>query len=72
MKKTKVINRKSVTSDLSIFSPIFGEDKHFITVTEWSNGEGIDVAIDDKSVMSIHYDELEAINFFFFYLQYDT
>lgn len=41
-------------------------DNDFITVTEWSNGEGFDVEISRKNSIdkfSLTHGELEAINF---------
>lgn len=59
----KTNNRKSVYEDLSKFS-IFADEHDFIEVTEWTNGEGVDVNIEDKSgsrKISLLYDEIEAI-----------
>lgn len=59
----KINNRKSIYEDLSKFS-IFADEHDFIEVTEWTNGEGVDVNIEDKSgsrKISLLYDEIEAI-----------
>ena len=44
--------------------------KDYITVTEWTNGEGWDIAIGDK-LFNLHCDELAAINYLTAFLQYD-
>ena len=38
------------------------KESDYISVTEWSNGEGWDISLNDKMI-SISRDELEAINF---------
>lgn len=58
---SEIINKKSVSENLDKFSPIFNKTD-FIEVTEWTNGEGWDITINDK-VISLHEDELEAINY---------
>lgn len=58
---SEIINKKSVSENLDKFSPTF-KKTDFIEVTEWTNGEGWDITINDK-VISLHEDELEAINY---------
>lgn len=61
-------NRKSVTAKLSKY--IYGsKDSDFIEMTEWTNGEGYDICIIDK-LISLSYEELEAINHLKYELQY--
>jgi len=33
----------------------------YVEVTEWTNGEGWDIAISDKKIVSLHFTEFEAI-----------
>ena len=33
----------------------------YVEVTEWTNGEGWDIAISDKKIVSLHFTEYEAI-----------
>lgn len=54
-------NRKSVNCDLNKFCILAKEDS-FIEVTEWTNGEGWDITIDDK-LISLSIGELDAINY---------
>lgn len=61
--------RKSVNANMKKFSPIF-KDSDFIEVTEWTNGEGWDITINDRH-MSLHYDELGAINYLIGVLNYE-
>ena len=56
--------KKSANVDLHEFS-IYGQDGDWLEVTEWVNGEGIDIILEyskrpSKSI-SLSYDELEAI-----------
>lgn len=57
--------KKSASVDLHKFS-IFGQEGDWLEVTEWANGEGIDIIIEQTKEptknISISYDELEAIN----------
>ena len=61
----KIYNRKSITDNLSKYCT-FAKENDFIEVTEWANGEGIDITIHsngrDKS-FSLTYGELDAINY---------
>lgn len=61
MKELEPVYRKSVSCDLKIFDPS-ASPSSFIEVTEWTNGEGWDITIDDKRI-SLHYTELDAINY---------
>ena len=53
-------NKKSVYEKLNTFDYLSKEDS-FIEVTEWHNGEGWDITIDDK-VISLTHGQLAAIN----------
>ena len=53
------VNRKSVHDDLKKYDYL-AEDNDFIGITEWTNGEGIDVTIND-TLISLTYGQLEAI-----------
>lgn len=53
-------NKKSVYEKLKTFDYLSKEDS-FIEVTEWYNGEGWDITIDDK-VISLTHGQLAAIN----------
>lgn len=53
--------RKAVWDSLRKYDPA-AEENAFIEVTEWINGMGIDVVIDDTHY-SLSYDILEAINY---------
>lgn len=60
--------RKSVSDNLRKFD-ILAKDSDFIEVTEWTNGEGYDITINEK-VISLTYGELEAINYLAKTLEY--
>ena len=47
-----------------------GRQPEFIEVTEWVNGEGWDITINDRH-FSLHIDELEAINYLTRALQFE-
>lgn len=55
----KTENRKSISDDLKKYD-FLAKDNDFITVTEWNNGEGFDISINDR-IYSFTCGELEAI-----------
>ena len=63
-----VVNRKSISDDLHKYDYL-AKEHSFIEVTEWANGEGWDITIDDK-VMSLTYGQLDAIKYLTLALQY--
>ena len=54
-------SRKSVSDDLSKYCVCAKKDD-FIEITEWSNGEGWDITINDKHIYLTD-GELKAINY---------
>lgn len=60
--------RKSVHDDLNIYDYLAKKDD-FIEVTEWTNGEGWDITINDK-IISLTEGQLNAINYLTKYLDY--
>lgn len=65
----KIGNRKSVSDDLKKYDCLTG-DNDFIEITEWTNGEGLDIQINEKPIFSITYGELEALNYLASVLRY--
>lgn len=61
--------RKSINDKLSKYD-ILAKDSDFIEVTEWTNGEGIDISINER-LINLTYGELEAINHLTKSLEYD-
>lgn len=57
----KIETRKSVNAKLQKFDYLAKPDS-FIEVTDWTNGEGWDISIDDK-VISLTRGQLDAINY---------
>lgn len=57
----KIETLRSITTKMKMFD-LVSKDSDYISVTEWSNGEGWDICLKDKMI-SISRDELEAINF---------
>lgn len=66
----EVRQRKSISDSLQKYS-CFAKDNDFIEVTEWSNGEGWDIQINDTKIISLCYGELEAINYLVKALEYN-
>lgn len=67
------VDRKSIYDDLSKYTYSSNKDD-FIEVTEWSNGDGYDIILDDKSgnrFISISDLELDAINYLIMRLRYE-
>ena len=56
-------SRKSIHDDLKKYDYL-SKDSGYVEVTEWVNGEGIDVTIesDNTKLISLTYGELDAIN----------
>lgn len=61
--------RKSVSSDLRVFD-ILAKERDFIEVTEWVNGEGYDITINDR-IISLTHGQLSAINYLTQTLEYE-
>ena len=57
----KIERLRSITTKMKMFDYI-AKESDYITVTEWSNGEGWDICINDN-VIQISRGELEAIDF---------
>lgn len=62
-------NKKSVSDDLKKYDHL-AKDSDFIEITEWYNGEGIDIAINER-LFSLTHGQLEAINYLYKSLDYN-
>lgn len=62
-------NLKSVSDDLNKYSYV-AKEGDYITITEWSNGEGWDIDLNGK-LIQLHDTELEAINYLTQVLRYE-
>ena len=60
-RKIEFITRKSASCDLTLFDCLAKENS-FVEVTEWANGEGFDITIDDRH-FHLSFGELDAINY---------
>lgn len=56
----EITERKAVNDALKKYCT-FAKDGDYIEITEWTNGEGLDVDIAGKKQISLTYGELEAI-----------
>lgn len=65
MEMTKV---NQITDSLKKYT-YSGKESDYITITEWANGEGYDIAINDK-LITLSDGELEAINYLTLALRY--
>lgn len=63
-------NRKSVTDSLKKYDHL-AKDSDFIEVTEWHNGEGWDISINDNKLISLTWGQLEAISYLVKSLDYN-
>lgn len=61
VKDIQYFKRKSASCSLKTFDCL-AKESSFIKVTEWTNGEGFDINIDDRHI-SLTYGEIDAINF---------
>lgn len=66
----KINNRKSIYDDLQKYDCLKNKSS-FIEITEWTNGEGWDITIDEK-IFSLTYGELEAIKYLTRVLDYES
>lgn len=62
------VKRKSVNDNLQKYDYL-AKDNDFIEVTEWSNGEGWDISINDK-IIQLTIGQLDAINYLTKALEY--
>ena len=58
IKDLKTQGRKSIFCQLDT---AYSKEYDFIEVTEWSNGEGYDITISDRPIISLHETEFEVI-----------
>lgn len=58
---SKIERLRSITAKTKTFDYI-AKDSDYISVTEWSNGEGWDISLNDKMI-GINRGMLDAINF---------
>lgn len=54
--------RTSVKDDLRKYDHLANKDS-IIQVTQWANGEGWDISINDEPVISLTWGQLDAINY---------
>lgn len=66
----KFNDRKSINDKLSKYIP-YSQDSEFVEITEWTNEEGWDITISDKTI-ALSRDELDMINFLTKALEYGT
>ncbi len=66
----KINNRKSIYDDLQKYDCLKNKSS-FIEITEWANGEGWDITIDEK-MFNLTYGELEAIKYLTRALDYES
>ena len=63
-------SRKSVNDKLKKYDYL-AKDEDYIEVTEWTNGEGYDIAINDK-IISLTEGQLNAIDYLVKSLEYKS
>lgn len=63
-------SRKSVNDKLKRYDYL-AKDEEFIEVTEWTNGEGYDIMINDETI-SLTEGQLNAINYLVKSLEYKS
>lgn len=59
----EIVKRKSVNDKLSKYDYLSSKESDYIEVTEWANGEGITISINDEKVLDLTYGQLDAINY---------
>ena len=63
-------NRKSISDNLKKYDYL-AKDDDFIEVIEWTNGEGYDITINDKTI-SLTDGQINAINYLVKSLEYKS
>jgi hypothetical protein len=58
---TKKIEVKPRNSAFVTMTDAWHKEHDYVEVTDWTNGEGWDIAISDKKIVSLHFTEFEAI-----------
>ena len=64
----ELIQRKSINDNLRKYDHL-AQENSFIEITEWGNGEGWDITMDDR-VISLTWGQLDAIQYLTLALQY--
>jgi hypothetical protein len=67
----EINKRKSIYDTLSKYDPLCNSDSDYIEITEWTNGEGWDITINDTKHFSLTDGELDAINYLIKHLQFE-
>lgn len=65
----EIKERKSVNDELKKYDHL-SKEHDFIEVTEWTNGEGWDITINER-IIPLTYGQLEAINYLIKVLNYE-
>lgn len=58
----EVYNKKSVSDKLNKYTHL-AKESDYIEISEWKNGEGWDIDINEKKHFSLTCGELDAINY---------
>lgn len=69
MSSMEIYERKAVNGSLKKYDHL-AKDSDFIEVTEWANGEGWDISLNER-VISLTYGQLEAIKYLVKALDYN-
>lgn len=64
----EILERKSISDQLHKYDHLAKEDD-FIEVTEWGNGEGWDITLNEQ-VISLTWGQLDTIDYLIKHLQY--
>ena len=64
-------NKKSISDNLKKYDYL-AKDDDFIEVTEWTNGEGYDITINDDKIISLTEGQINAINYLIKSLEYKS
>jgi len=70
IKNMNIENRRSVNDDLTKYDYLAKKDD-FIEVTEWTNGEGYDISLNER-IISLSNGQLDAINYLINALDYES
>jgi hypothetical protein len=70
----EITKRNSINDKLKKYT-YSGDENDVIEITEWANGDGVDIAIakmsGDNRIFSLSYDELDAIDYLIKTMKYN-
>ena len=62
----ETIVKRTNARRIEAWGPVLGnngnDEESAVIATEWANGEGWDISVGDKPILSVHYSEIELLD----------